>query len=177
MSLILRRDFCNAYSFTFFYRISLIQIELYTKLFRVQVMNKISLLLFILLANPAFAGDLWEVNSTSVGPDGSAQPFTQKTCFPTGGADPSKMLEGLGSCTMDQKNGDASAMTFAMTCKIPGMPADLASMKVTGEAKLMGNNFAMRYTISLGGDQKLSGGDFKMNGDLEARKVGSCTER
>jgi len=142
-----------------------------------QVMKKLSYLILMLLANPVFAGDLWEINSKSVGPDGNPQPFTQKICLPSGAADPSNMLGGLGSCTMDQKNGDASAMTFAMTCKIPGMPADLASMKVTGDAKLMGNKFDMRYTISLGGDQKQPGGDFKMNGDLEALKVGTCTER
>lgn len=140
-------------------------------------MNKLSFLILMLLSNSVFAGDLWEINSTSVGPDGSPQPLAQQICFPTGGVDPSKMLGGLGSCTMDQKNGNTSAMTFAMTCKIPGMSADLDSMKVAGEAKLKGDKFDMRYTISVGGDQKLPGGDFKMNGDLAAHKVGSCTER
>jgi len=140
-------------------------------------MEKICLLLLAVIAGPVFAGDLWEVISTSVGPDGSPQPYTQKICFPKGGVDPSQMLGGLGNCSFDQKSGNASAMTFAMTCKTQGMPAELESMKVAGDARLNGDKFDMRYTITVGGNQTLPGGDFKMNGNLEAHKVGQCKER
>jgi hypothetical protein len=34
----------------------------------------------------------------------------------------------------------------------------------------------MRYTITVGGDQSLPGGDFKMTGNLEARKVDQCSD-
>ena len=87
------------------------------------------------------------------------------------------MLGGLGNCSFDQKNGNASAMTFAMTCKAQGMPAELESMKVAGDARLNGDKFDMRYTITVGGNQTLPGNDFKMNGNLEAHKVGQCKER
>lgn len=140
-------------------------------------MKRICLLLSAVIAGPALAGDLWEVVSTSVGPDGKPQPYTQKNCFPKGGMDPSQMLDGLGNCTFDQKSGNASAMTFSMTCKTPGMPVDLESMKVTGDARLTGDNFDMRYTLTVGGNQAMPGGDFKMSGNLEAHKVGQCTER
>ena len=138
-------------------------------------MEKICLLLLVIMAAPAIAGDLWEVVSTSVGPDGKPQPHTQSICFPNGGMDPSQMLGGLGNCTFDQKNGDASAMTFSMTCKTPGMAADLESMKVAGDARLNGDRFDMRCTITMGGTQPPVG-DFKMTGSLEAHKVGPCSE-
>jgi hypothetical protein len=139
-------------------------------------LKKICLLLLAILPASAMAGDLWEIVSTSVGPDGSAQPYTQKICFSNGGMDPSQMLGGLGSCTFDQKNGNVSAMTFSMTCKTLGMPAGMESMKVAGDARLNGDRFDMRYTIALGGNQAFPGGDFTMAGSLEAHKVGQCSE-
>ena len=57
------------------------------------------------------------------------------------------------------------------------MPAELESMKVAGDARLNGDKFDMRYTITVGGNQTLPGNDFKMNGNLEAHKVGQCKER
>jgi hypothetical protein len=122
------------------------------------------------------AGDLWEIVSTSVGPDGNPLSYAEKRCFPTNGMDPSQMLGNLGSCKFSQKNGSASAMTFSMTCNTPGMSSELGSMTVAGDAQLNGDRFDMRYTITVGGDQSLPGGDFTMTGNLEARKVGQCSE-
>jgi hypothetical protein len=135
------------------------------------------LLLLAALTAPAQAGDQWEIVSASADPDGKTIPYTQRICMPSGGMDPAQMLGGLGNCTFDQKSGDETAMTFAMTCKTPDMPADLGSMKVSGDAKLNGDRFDMRYSITVGGDQSLPGGDFKMPGSLEARKIGTCSER
>jgi len=140
-------------------------------------MRCIAVLLLAFMTTPVWAGDLWEIVSTSTGPDGSLMPNTQTKCLPKDAADATRMLDELGSCTFDQKDGTDSAMTFAMTCKIQGMPADLGSMKVAGDAKLNGDKFDMRYTITVGGNQSLRGGDFKMTGSLEAHKVGQCTER
>ena len=139
-------------------------------------MNKIVFLLAI-ISCPVYAGDLWEINSSSIGPDGKPQPFMQKSCFPKDDIDPAKVLGGLGSCSFDQKSGDASAMTFILTCKTPGMSAELGSMKVTGDAKLNGDKFDMRYTITVGGNHALAGGDFKMEGSAHARKIGQCKEQ
>jgi len=140
-------------------------------------MRGIAVLLLAFMATPVCAGDLWEIVSTSSGPDGSPISDTQKKCLPEDAADASQMLGELGSCAFDQKDGTASAMTFAMTCRIQGMPADLGSMKVAGDAKLNGDEFDMRYTITVGGNQSAPGGDFKMTGSLEAHKVGQCSER
>jgi hypothetical protein len=140
-------------------------------------MNKMLFLLLVIIAYPVFAGDLWEINSTSIGPDGTPQPYTQKSCFPKDSLDPSKVLEGIGNCIFDQKSGNPSAMTFIMTCKTTGMPADLASMKVSGDARLNGDKFDMRYTIAAEGTQALPGSNFKMNGSAEAHKIGQCDER
>ena len=140
-------------------------------------MKKTACLLSALITFPALAGDLWEVTSTSVGPDGKPMGYTQKHCFPKDGMDPSLLLSKLGSCTFDQENGDVSAMTFSMTCKTPGMPAELEPVKVSGEARLNGDRFDMRYAIAVGGNRGLPGGDFKMRGNAEARKIGQCDER
>lgn len=140
-------------------------------------MKKICLVLLAVVASPVFAGDLWEVVSTSVGPDGKPTPFTQTSCFPKDGMDPASMLGNMGSCTFDQKSGNASAMNFVMTCRTPGMPAELGSMKVAGDARLGTSTFDMRYTITVGGNQALAGGDFKMTGSATGKKVGQCTER
>ena len=137
-------------------------------------MRRIAVLLLALMAAPVYAGDLWEVVSTSAGPDGSPLSATQTKCLPKDAMDATKMLDELGSCTFDQKNGNASVMTFAMTCKIQGMPADMSSFNVAGDAKLNGDKFDMRYTITVGGNQR--GADFKMTGNLEAHKVGQCSE-
>jgi hypothetical protein len=140
------------------------------------VMKKICFLLATLMTAPALAGDLWEIVSTSVGPDGNPQPFTERRCLPKDGLDPSRMLGDLGSCAFDKKIGSASAMTFSMTCKIPGMSSELGSMTVAGDARLNGDRFKMRYTITVGGDQSLPGGNFSMTGNLEARKIGQCSD-
>ncbi len=137
-------------------------------------MQKIIFLVLSITVYPVFAGDLWEINSTSVGPDGKSQPYSQKSCFPKDGMDPSKVLGNMGDCTFDQKNGNATAMTFIMTCKTPGMPAGLDSMKVSGDANLNGDVFDMRYTMAVGANQALPGGDFKMSGNLTAHKIGPC---
>jgi hypothetical protein len=134
-------------------------------------------MLLAFLSSPVCAGDLWEIVSTSTGPDGSPVPNTQTSCLPTNAADPAQMLGGLGNCTFDQKSGNASAMTFVMSCKLPGMPADLNAMKVAGDAKLNSDKFDMRYTITVVGDKNMPSGDFKMVGSLEAHKVGQCSER
>ena len=140
-------------------------------------MRSIAVLLLVLMSAPIFAGDLWEIVSTSVGPDGSPISDTQKKCLPRDAADSAQMLSEPGSCTFDQKSGNAAAMTFVMTCNIQGMPAELGAMKVAGDARLNGDNFDMRYTIAMGGAPSLPGADFKMTGNLEAHKVGQCSER
>ncbi len=137
-------------------------------------MRCIAVLLLAFMATPVCANDLWEIVSKSVGPDGSPISDTQRKCLPKNEADATRMLDELGNCTFDQKDGTAAAMTFAMTCKIQGMPAGLDSMKVAGDAKLNGDTFDMRYTITVGGSQLLRGADFKMTGSLEAHKVGEC---
>lgn len=138
-------------------------------------MKRIVLILSAIIASPAYAGDLWEIVSTSAGPDGKPSPYTQKSCFPRDSMDASKILGDLGNCTFDQKTGDASAMTFSMTCTTSGMPKGLASMKVTGDSKLAGDKFDMRYVIKMAGSEP--GEDFNMTGSLEAHKVGQCDER
>ena len=140
-------------------------------------MKYIWLLIASVIVLPVFAGDLWEVTSMSVAPDGTPMPYTQNLCFPIDGFDLAKIMGGGGDCTFDQKNGNASAMTFSMTCKTAGMSAELASMKVTGDANLSGNNFSMNYVITVGGNQGSVGSDFKMSGKAEAHKVGKCNDR
>lgn len=140
-------------------------------------MKSIVLVLLALMAVPASAGELWEIESTSTGPDGTPQTQTQKNCFPAGAVDPATMMGDMGSCTFDQKSGDASAMTFALTCTLPGMPAGTGAMKVSGDAQLNGNDFAMRYTITPAGNSSAPGGDFRMTGSAKAHKVGTCSER
>lgn len=138
-------------------------------------MNKIILLLAAISA-PAIAGDLWEITSTTAGPDGSPLAYTDQKCLPKDGMNASGMLNGMGDCTFDKKSGDAAAMTFAMTCKLPGMPAELSSMKVSGDAKLDGDKFDMRYVVTPGAGPS-AGEDFTMSGSAAARKIGTCTER
>jgi hypothetical protein len=129
------------------------------------------------LAGHCCAGELWEVKSTSVGPEGKPVPYTQKSCLPSGGAmDPAQVLGNLGSCVFDRKSGNASAMSFDLTCKTPGMPADLGSMKVAGDARLNGDRFDMNYTVTVGGNKGGAGGDFRMTGSAEGRKIGQCNE-
>lgn len=140
-------------------------------------MKSLSLLLAGIISVPAFAGDLWEVASTSLGPDGALLPYTQNICFPNGGVDPAQMLGGLGNCTFVQKNGNASAMTFTMLCKMEGMPIELSSMNVSGDASLNGDVFNMHYVITTNVKQGATGGDFKMNGKAEAHKTGQCDAR
>lgn len=134
---------------------------------------------FVLLAFAGHcnAGDLWEFKSISLGPEGKPVPYTQNSCLPAGGAmNPAQVLGNLGSCAFDRKTGNASAMSFDLTCKTPGMPADLGSMKVTGDARLNGDRFDMNYTITVGGNQGAAGGGFKMTGSAEGRKIGRCNE-
>ena len=140
-------------------------------------MKKICLLLLILMVGPAVAGDLWKIVSTSFGLDGKPLPYTQQNCFPKDAVDPSQILGGLGSCTFDQKSGSASSMTFALTCRTPGMPAEVGSMKVTGDARLNGDSFDMRYAMTVGGNQTLPDGNFRMSGSVQAHKIGHCSER
>jgi hypothetical protein len=140
-------------------------------------MKQMCMLVAGLIAFPAYAADLWEVTSTSVGPDGTPMPYTQQQCFPEGGIDPAQILGGIGDCTFDQKNGNASAMTFTLTCKTAGMPAELASMKVAGDASLSGNSFNMNYVITISAAPGATGGDFKMSGKAQARKIGQCDAR
>lgn len=125
-------------------------------------------------AATAATGDLWEFTSSSSDPDGKAIPHAERKCLPVDGVDPSKLLENMGSCTYDHKSGHVSDLKFAMTCRAPGVPASLGAMKVVGDAKLNGARFDMRYTITVGGDSSQPGDDFKMTGNLEGRKVGSC---
>lgn len=140
-------------------------------------MRRTAVLLLAFMTAPVYAGDLWEIVSTAVGPDGSPLSDTQRKCLPKDAADATKMLDELGSCTFDQKNGNAAAMTFAMTCRIQGMPANMGSFKVAGDAKLNGDKFEMRYTVTLGGDQPTPGADLKLTGSMNAHKVGQCSER
>lgn len=140
-------------------------------------MQRICCLLLTLIAGPVFAGELWDVVSTSQGPDGSPHPYSQKICFPKGNVDPAQMLGGAESCAFDQKSGDATAMKFIMTCKVQGMPAELASIKVAGDARLNGDNFDMRYVITMASNEIGPGaGNFGMNGNLQARRIGQCDE-
>lgn len=136
-------------------------------------MRGIAVLLLAFMATPVCAGDLWEIASTSIGPDGSPISDTQRKCLPEDAADATRMLDELGSCTFDHKDGNA----FAMTCRIQGMPAELGAMKVAGDARLNGDEFDMRYAITVGDNPSARGGDFRMTGSLEAHKVGQCSER
>lgn len=136
-------------------------------------MRKTTLLLLCALTPPAFAGDLWEITSTSAGPDGAPLAYTDRKCLPKDGMNASQLLDGLGNCTFDQKSGGPAAMTFSMTCKVAGMPANLSSMKVSGDASLTGDRFDMRYTMTPGTSPP-SAADFKMTGSATARKVGQC---
>ena len=141
------------------------------------VMRSMSLFLVCILSFHVFAGDLWEITSTSIAPDGTPIPYTQNLCFPQNSIDPAEILDGLGTCTFDQKNGTPTAMTFIMTCKTAGMPAEVGAIKVTGDANLGGNKFTMNYVISIGENQSASGDNFKMNGKAEASKLGHCDDR
>ncbi len=142
-----------------------------TKRMNLPVLTCICMLSFAPLAH---AGDLWEITSTSMGPDGKPMPYSTTQCLPANGMDPSAVLGGMGSCTFDQKNASGSTVTFSMTCKTPGMPAELGSMRVTGEATLNGGSFDMRYAISTGPQATGAGSDFKMNGTAHAQKKGTC---
>ena len=126
------------------------------------------------IASHAQAGDLWEITSSSMGPDGKPMPYSTTQCLPANAMDPAAVLGGMGSCTFDQKSGTASAVTFSMTCKTPGMPAELGSMKVTGDANMSGSSFDMRYVITAGPQATGIGSDFKMNGTAHAQKKGTC---
>ncbi len=140
-------------------------------------MKSIAFVLLVVMSIPARAGELWEIESTSTGPDGTPITHSQRNCFPNGSVDPATIMGEMGSCTFDQKNGDASALTFALTCTVPGMPAGTGAMKVSGDAQLNGDEFNMRYTITPGGSPSAAGGDFKMSGSAKARKIGACSER
>jgi len=140
-------------------------------------MKYLWLLIASFIVLPVFAGELWEITSTSIAPNGTPISFTQNHCFPNEGINPAEILEGLGNCTFDQKNGTPSTMTFIMTCKTAGMPAEVAAIKVIGDANLSGNKFIMNYVISVGDDPSVSGGNFKMNGKAEANKSGHCDSR
>ncbi len=131
-------------------------------------------LALLLASSFAHAGDLWEITSSSMGPDGKPMPYTTSQCLPSNAMDPATALGGMGSCTFDQKTGTPSAVTFSMTCKTPGMPADLGSMRVTGDATLSGNSFDMRYVITTGPQATGPGSDFKMSGTAHAQKKGPC---
>ena len=124
---------------------------------------------FLLLGN-AHAGEQWEIVSSTQAPDGRQIPLTQTKCVPADTMNPSTLLEGLGSCTFDQKNTSGASMTFSMHCKTPGMPADLDSMKIAGDATLGAGAFDMRYVIT-------AGAGFRMEGTAKARKLGMCTEQ
>ena len=137
-------------------------------------MKNMGLFLASIMSCTAYAGDLWEVSSASVSPDGTSFPYTQTICFPKDTIDPAQVLGGLGNCTFDQKNGTLAAMTFTLTCKTAGMPSDLVAMSVTGDASLNGNRFDMNYVITMNVKQGSIGGDFKMNGKAEAHKIGQC---
>jgi len=129
--------------------------------------------LFVAAAS-AHAGDMWEITSVSIGPDGTSIPYTHNQCLPANAMDPSVLMGGMGTCTFDQKSGNDAALVFSMTCKTPGMPAQLGSMRVTGDAKMVGGAFDMRYVITAGPQATGLGSDFKMSGSAHARKTGAC---
>ena len=138
------------------------------------VVRRICLFLVGIMSCSAYAGDQWEVSSASVSSDGTSSPYTQTICVPKDTIDPAQVLGGLGNCTFDQKNGTPAAMIFTLTCKAAGMPSDLVAMSVTGDASLSGNSFSMNYVITMNVKQGSAGGDFKMSGKAEARKIGQC---
>ncbi len=129
------------------------------------------------MAAPALAGDLWEITSTTYGPDGTPITTTDKKCLPKDGMDPSQIMGNMQGCTFDRKSGDATAMTFSMTCKMQGMPPELSAMQVTGDARLDGDIFTMHYTIMAVTAQNAPGSRFTMNGKAEAHKAGQCVEQ
>jgi len=133
-------------------------------------MKTLCLLLSAFFAAHAYAGDFWEVASTSVGLDGKSLPYSQQICLPNGDVDPSQLLGGGANCAFDQKSGNASAMAFSMNCEVPGMPAELGSIKVTGDAKLSGDRFDMRYNMSVGES-------YNMTSSMEGHKIGQCSEQ
>jgi len=139
-------------------------------------MKKIFFLLLGAFSAHALAADLWEITSTTQGPDGAPITYTEKKCLPKDGMNPSQALNNMGDCVFDQKNGNATAVNFSMTCKMPGMPAELSAMKVAGDAKLDGDSFTMHYTITAVTRSDSPGANFSMKGTAEARKTGQCKE-
>jgi hypothetical protein len=129
-----------------------------------------------MVAGIACAGDRWEVTATAVAPDGTSQRHTELQCLPAGVIDPLQLLGGTGNCVFDRKSGSATALHFALTCKTPGLPPELASMKVVGDAHLAGDRFDMRYAVTAGDSSVAAGADFSMNGTAEGRRLGDCTE-
>ena len=86
-------------------------------------MKRIALFLLVFGTSSVYAGELWEIVSTSAGPDGTPISNTQTKCLPRNSVDATHMMDELGNCKFDRKSGNDAAMTFAMTCKIQGMPA------------------------------------------------------
>ncbi len=140
-------------------------------------MQKILFLLLAAMAAPCFAGDLWEINTTTYGPDGTPVTTSEKKCLPKDSANLSHFMGDMEDCTFDQKSGTASAIKFSMTCKMKGMPPELSAMKVAGDAKLDGGHFSMNYTITAVPSKETPGGNFTMKGQAEAHKTGQCTEQ
>jgi len=86
-------------------------------------------------------------------------------------------VPGMDSCRFLQKSGTATAMNFVLECKLPGMPPELAAIRTSGDAHLVGDHFDMRYTIDMGSGSGLPGSELTMTGSVEAHKTGTCNSR
>ena len=133
-------------------------------------------LLTVVATAAACAGERWEINATALGPDGTPQRYTEQRCLPKGGMDPAHVLGGSGACVFDQKSGTAAALRFVLSCTAPGLPPELAAMKVAGDAHLDGDHFDMHYTVTVADSATLPGADFSLSGSAEARRIGPCEE-
>lgn len=137
------------------------------------------LLCLALAGAPALAGagELWQIDSTTSTPGGPPLAHSESQCLPKDGMEPTRALQGMGNCNFLQKNGNAAALSFMLECHLPGMPADLAEFRVSGDARLAGDHFDMRYMIFVGGASGPASGDFAMTGTVNARRTGSCHAR
>ena len=134
-------------------------------------------LLCAVLGAPALAGDLWELTSTSTSPGVPAQTHSETQCLPADGMDPARLMPEMELCKYLQKSGTTAALRFVLDCQLPGMPAEIASIRVSGDAHLVGSHFDMRYDIRMTDASGAAASDFSMSGSLDGRKAGTCSSR
>ncbi len=132
-------------------------------------------LLLAWTSGSALGDELWQIDSTASVPGGPPLTQSESQCMPQAGMDPSRALPGVGDCTFLHKQGNASAMTFELECRLPGTPTEIPAIRVAGDARLAGEHFDMRYTVHMGQEAGAAGSDFTLTGSVVARRTGSCT--